>query len=177
MSKATRVSSGVLAAGSFHCSRRRIRAVAEIHAVPEFLVREFARVIDDADQAAPFGLELLAGLGKLALGLLQVARVGEPGARHVRDLIDIEQAAIVKRLAVEPDMPAGVEIDFHAPLLHRAERLRGPGTAGLAVAGWAPRRRSAARRRSRAARAGRIRRRRRPSRERRDTAAGVGCTL
>ena len=47
--------------GQFPLLARRIRPVAEIDAVPELLVHEFARMIDDADQAAPFGLELLGG--------------------------------------------------------------------------------------------------------------------
>ncbi len=51
------------------------------------------------------------------------------------ELVKVEGIAVIEGLVVQPHMRAGVEIDMHAPLLHGAIGLRGPGTAGLAVTG------------------------------------------
>ncbi len=61
--------------------------------------------------------------------------VVQTGAQSVRQVIEIENAAVVVRLPVQVHVAAVVEIDLHAPLTHGPKRLRSPGAAGLAVAG------------------------------------------
>ena len=114
---------------------RRVGAPLEVDGVPELLVDELARVVVDADDAAAFGQQRLAGLGELVLGRLLFFEAGQVGAQNVVEVIEVEGAAVVAGLAVEADMFAGVEVDAHAPLLHGAVALRPPRAARLAVAG------------------------------------------
>src|SRR5437773_1405549 len=49
-------------------------------------------------------------------------------------MVQSQRAAVVMRLAVQANVPAGVEVDLHAPLLHGPKHLRSPRRSGLAVA-------------------------------------------
>ena len=98
---------------------------------------EFARVEIQADDA-PLGSGADARIKLLKFRL----RVGEirpivvgPELGPLRRVEDVEQAAVPKRLAVQPHVRSLVQINFHAPFLQRAIRLGRPRTAGLPVAG------------------------------------------
>src|SRR5260370_38523407 len=96
----------------------------EIDAVPELLVDELAGMIENADDSASVGQQLVAGGQKLLLGLLQLLRLLQPGAKLVRQLVEIQDATVVTRLVVELHMAAGGPIYLHAPGPHVAGRLR-----------------------------------------------------
>src|SRR5262249_52423470 len=110
--------------------------VLEVDAVPELLVNELAGVVEDADDAAALGQQLLAGFVELLLRLLQSFRAFQAVAAAVGALGEGGRAAVVVGLVVPPDVAAGVEVALHAPLAHGSVDLRPPRRARLPVAAW-----------------------------------------
>src|SRR5215470_12990676 len=94
---------------------RRIGPAGKVH-VPELGVDKLARVKVEANQPAAAPGHLLVKLAKLGLALFQVCPVTVgPELRAFFGVEDIEQPAVVERLAVEADLLGLIEIQTDTP--------------------------------------------------------------
>src|SRR5689334_5772699 len=107
--------------------------MGKVH-IPELAVDEFAWVKIETNQPTAITGHLFVELTEFRFALFQIAPIIVwPELRAFFGIEDVEQAAVIERLAVEPHVLRLIEIQAHAPTGKRRESLRGPRTARLSV--------------------------------------------
>ena len=108
--------------------------MGKVH-VPELAVDELAWVKIETNQAASITGHLFVELTEFRFALFQIGPVIVwPELRPFFGIEDIEQTAVIERLAVEPHVFRFIEIQAYAPAGERWKSLWRPRTAGLSVA-------------------------------------------
>ena len=113
----------------------RVRAVSEVHSIPEFRSHELVRMVIDADDAASTGREpgrrVVEAFVCRGVFRADIQLRAEFILAHVED---VEQSSIPERLLIEPDVIALVEVYRNSELAQRGVGLRSPRVSGLSVA-------------------------------------------
>src|SRR2546427_10814826 len=112
-----------------------VRALREIHGVPEFGGDKFGGVVIDADHAATACCKFGGGAFDPIVAVLhrRAAIQGRPHGEPAH-VVNVKQATVPERLIIEPYLRAFIQVDWNAHSTQGGVGLGSPGASRLAIA-------------------------------------------